>query len=304
MEERYKGLKLAERGARISILAYIVLSFLKLGVGYLTNSKALIADGLNNTTDIVASLAVLIGLKISRKPADEYHAYGHFRAETIASLISALIMILVGIDVLYNATRAIIFFKAKAPDLLGAGVAIICAIAIYMVYRYNKKIALKINSSGLMAAAKDNLSDAWVSVGTAVGIVASQFGFPWIDPLAAVIVGALIVKTGWDIFRDAANNLSDGFKREELDDISKSISKVLGVKKVKEIRARTLGNVVLLDVVVVVSSKLTVVEGHSITEEIEMKLKREFNILEAIVHVEPDIYISKIMENKQEEYNE
>jgi cation diffusion facilitator family transporter len=110
MEEKYNNLKLAERGARISIIAYIALSFLKLGVGYLSKSKALTADGLNNTTDIVASLAVLIGLKIARKPADENHLYGHFRAETIASLIASLIMIAVGIDVLYNAAHAIIFF--------------------------------------------------------------------------------------------------------------------------------------------------------------------------------------------------
>jgi len=289
MEEKYSGLKLAQRGARISIIAYIVLSILKLGVGYLSGSKALTADGLNNTTDIVSSLAVLIGLTISRKPADDDHTYGHFRAETIASLVASLIMILVGLDVLYNGISDIIFFKAQVPDLLSAFVGIICAVAIYFVYRYNKRIAIQINSSGLMAAAKDNLSDAWVSIGTTVGIVASQFGLPWIDPLAAVIVGILIVKTGWDIFREATNNLADGFNRDELVKISKSINKVLGVKEVEEVRACTLGNVILLDVIVKVSSDLTVVEGHNITKEIEIKLKKEFNISEAIVHVEPDM---------------
>lgn len=137
MEEKYNSLKIAEQGARISIIAYIVLALLKLGIGHLSNSKALTADGLNNTTDIVASLAVLIGLKISRKPADDDHYYGHFRAETIASLIASLIMIAVGIDVLYNAVKSIVF-KAKTPDLIAAIVAIICAVVIYIVYRYNK----------------------------------------------------------------------------------------------------------------------------------------------------------------------
>ena len=289
MEEKYNDLKLAERGARISIIAYIVLSLLKLGIGYLSSSKALTADGLNNTTDIVASLAVLIGLKISRKPADDDHLYGHFRAETIASLIASLIMIAVGIDVLYNAAQSIIFFKAQAPDLIAAIVGIICAVAIYFVYRYNKKIAIKINSSGLMAAAKDNLSDAWVSIGTSVGIIASQFGLPWIDPLAAVIVGILIVKTGWDIFREASHNLTDGFNREQLDNITQCINKVSGVKKVKDIRARVNGNNILLDVIVIVSADLSVVEGHNITEEIEEKLRSEFDITEVVVHVEPEI---------------
>lgn len=289
MEEKYNGLKLAERGARVSIIAYISLSFLKLAIGYLFGSKALTADGLNNTTDIVASLAVLIGLKISRKPADEDHPYGHFRAETIASLIASLIMIAVGLDVLYNAAHSIIYFKAQAPDLISAAVAVFCAAIIYFVYRYNKKIAIKINSSGLMAASKDNLSDAWVGIGTAVGIVASQFGLPWIDPLTAVVVGILIIKTGFDIFKEASHNLTDGFEKEELDNINQSIKKVPGVRKVKDIRARVHGNNILLDVIVAVSAEITVIEGHKITEKIEENLRKDLNITYVIVHVEPDI---------------
>ena len=289
MEEKYSGLKLAERGARISIIAYIVLSLVKLGIGYLSNSEALTADGLNNTTDIIASIAVLIGLRISRKPADDDHLYGHFRAETIASLIASLIMIAVGVDVLFNAVKSVIFFKAQTPDLIAAIVGIVCAISIYFVYCYNKKIAIQINSSGLMAAAKDNLSDAWVSVGTSVGIIASQFGLPWIDPLAAVIVGILIVKTGWDIFKEASHNLTDGFDKEQLDNITQCLDKVPGVKKIKDIKARLHGNNILLDVTVKVSADLGIVEAHDITEEIEEKLRSEFNITEAIVHVEPEI---------------
>jgi cation diffusion facilitator family transporter len=287
MDSRYDDLKMAERGARVSIIAYIALSLLKLGIGYLAHSKALSADGLNNTTDIIASVAVLVGLKISRKPADDDHAYGHFRAETIASLVASMIMLAVGIDVLYNAAHSVLFFKAEAPDLISAAVAILCAVVIYIVYRYNKRIAIKINSAGLMAAAKDNLSDAWVSIGTAVGIVASQFGLPWIDPLAAVIVGILIVRTGWEIFREASHNLTDGFDKERLDNITEAVKKVSGVKKVKEIRARVNGNNVLIDVIVGVSPDLTVVEGHSISEDIEEDLRKEFNITEVIIHVEP-----------------
>lgn len=158
-----------------------------------------------------------------------------------------------------------------------------------MVYRYNKKIAIKINSAGLMAAAKDNLSDAWVSISTAIGIVASQFGLPWIDPLAAVIVGILIIKTGWDIFREASHNLSDGFHKAELDRIAKIINIVPGVRKIKSLKARFHANNILLDVVVSVSSKLNVIEGHDITMNIEEKLRSELNITEVVIHVEPDI---------------
>ncbi|GKU24121.1 cation diffusion facilitator family transporter [Clostridium folliculivorans] len=288
MDERFNNLKLAERGARVSILAYIALSLIKVGIGYISGSEALSADGINNTTDIIASVAVLIGLKISRKPADEDHPYGHFRAETIASLVASFIMIAVGLNVLYNAVQSIIHFKAKAPDLVAAVVGVLCAGIIYVVYRYNKKIAVKINSAGLMAAAKDNLSDAWVSIGTAIGIIASQFGLPWIDPLAAVIVGMLIIKTGWDIFRESSHNLTDGFSKEELDNITENIKLVSGVETVKVIRARALGNNILIDATVGVSSDLNVVQAHIITEEIERNLKNDFNIAEAMIHVEPN----------------
>lgn len=289
MEEDYKNLKVAEKGARVSVIAYIFLSVLKLSMGYFFHSKALFADGINNSTDIIASSAIIIGLKISRKPADEDHAYGHLRAQTIATLVASLIMIAVGADVFYNAVCSTIFFKAKAPDMISAVVSIFCTILIYIVYRYNKGIAIRIKSSSLMAAAKDNLSDAWVSIGTACGIIASRFGFPWIDPLAAVIVGILIINTGIGIFKDSAHNLTDGFDSKQLDIIVGKIKQVQGVNSVKDIKARVHGNNILLDIVIGVSFKLTVLESHMITEKIENMLNEEFTIKYVIIHVEPDL---------------
>lgn len=287
MEDRYNNLKLAEKGARLSLIAYILLSIAKLGVGYFAGSKALFADGLNNSTDILASLAVIIGLKIARKPADEDHAYGHFRAETIASLIASFIMIAVGIDVLYKAVIATIYFSPKAPDLISAYTAIACTIIIYFVYRYNKKIAKKINSAGLMAAAKDNLSDAWVSIGTAVGIIASQFGFPWVDPLAATIVGGLIIKTGFDIFKGATHNLTDGYDRGEIDKVVERLDIIEGIHHVSAIRARLHGNVTHMDIIIHVDAEMTVSKAHRLTEEAEKVLSEEFDITEVMIHVEP-----------------
>ena len=289
MEEKYEHLKLAEKGATISIMAYIALSVIKLGIGYFAGSKALFADGLNNSTDILASVAVLIGLKIASKPADDEHSYGHFRAETIASLIASMIMIAVGLQVLYSAVLDTIFFKKEAPDLISAATAIFCAFGIYMVYRYNMKIATQINSSGLRAAAKDNLSDAYVSIGTAVGILASQFGFPWIDPLAAVVVGVLIIKTGWEIFIEAAHNLTDGFDKALLDDIHASINLVPGVAGIEDIKARVHGNMTLMDLVVFVDPNMTVVEGHDIAVAVEKMLHEQYDITEVIIHIEPKI---------------
>lgn len=288
MEDQYDRIKLGERGARISIIAYILLSIFKLLVGFFSNSEALMADGLNNSTDILASLAVLIGLRISRKPADEDHHYGHWRAETISSLVASLIMIVVGLDVLYNAVRSIMDFKVQTPNITAAITGLVCAVAIYFVYRYNKKIATTIKSSALMAAAKDNLSDAWVSVGTSVGIIASQFGLPWIDPAAAIVVGLLICKTGLDIFREAAYNLTDGFDKKNLDDIREIVSQVPGVIQVRDVKGRVYGSNILVDVIVTVDASLNITEGHKITENIEYDLKSKFDVIDAVVHIEPE----------------
>lgn len=184
----------------ISIIAYLILSSLKLVSGYLFASSALLADGFNNLTDIVASLAVLIGLRISRKPPDSDHTYGHFRAETVAALLASFIMAMVGIQVIVEAVRSLFEGAKEVPQLWSAGVAVLCAVAMMGVYIYNKRLAKQINNSALMAAAKDNFSDAMVSIGAAVGIVGAQFGLPWIDSAAAVAVGLLISKTAWDIF--------------------------------------------------------------------------------------------------------
>lgn len=230
----------------------------------------------------------MIGLRISRKPADENHHYGHWKAETVSSLIASLIMVAVGLNVLYNAVHSIIYFKAQAPDIKAAVTGFVCAAVIYFVYRYNKKLALFIKSSALMAAAKDNLSDAWVGIGTAAGIIASQFGLPWIDPAAALIVGVLICKTGWDIFREATHNLTDGFDKKNLVNITKIVSQVPGVIKVKDIRGRVYGNNIMVDVVAVVDASLNISEGHKITEDIESDLKSKFDLIDAVVHLEPN----------------
>jgi cation diffusion facilitator family transporter len=287
-EQRYSNLKLGERGAIISIAAYIILSALKLFVGYISDSEALKADGLNNTTDILASVSVLIGLRLSQKPADDDHLYGHWKSEMVASMIASFIMILVGLEVLYSAVTSIFEGGNEAPDLISAWTGLFAALVMYLVYRYNRKLALKIKSHSVMAAAKDNLSDSWVSIGTAVGIIGSQFGLPWLDPVTAVIVGALILKTGWDIFREASHQLTDGFDVDLIKEYKDTICEVPGVKGIKDLKARSYGNNIVVDTVITVNPTLDISTAHDISTRVEQKLVDEFEIYDVHVHVEPD----------------
>jgi cation diffusion facilitator family transporter len=286
-EQGFLDLKRGERGAIISIIAYICLSALKLAVGYIANSEALKADGLNNVTDIIASIAVLIGLKLSQRPADDDHPYGHWKAETVASMVASFIMMAVGLKVAYDAIFSIFYVQKDSPDVISAWTGLFCAFVMYFVYRYNKKLATEINSQSVMAAAKDNLSDAWVSIGTFIGIIGAQFGLPWLDPLAAVIVGLLICKTAWDIFKEASLYLTDGFDEKQIGIYKDTIHQCKGVKGVKEIKARNYGNNIVVDVVILVNSTLDVKKAHDIATTVEEELMRTHKVYDVHVHVEP-----------------
>ncbi|WP_379127179.1 cation diffusion facilitator family transporter [Paenibacillus sp. sgz500958] len=285
--ETYKTIKQGERGAWLSIIAYIILSAIKLAAGTISGSQALFADGLNNSTDIVASIAVLAGLKISRKPPDSNHGYGHFRAETVASLVASLIMIIVGFQVLYQGINKFAQPSHVAPDLYAAWTAAGCAIIMYLVYLYNRKLAGQINSSAMHAVAQDNRSDAMVSIGAFIGIMGSQFGIPWLDPLTATVVGLLICKTAWDIFRKATHDLTDGFDADKLEEMKNTVAEVDGVQSIKDIKARIHGNIVLVDTTVLVDPSLNVVQSHDITEEIEEQLMKQHQVSNVHVHIEP-----------------
>lgn len=287
-EQAYLDLKRGERGAIISIIAYICLSSLKLIIGYMANSEALKADGFNNATDIIASVAVLVGLKLSQRPADDDHPYGHWKSETVASMVASFIMMGVGIQVTYHAISSIFYKVEESPDLISAWAGLFCALVMYFVYRYNKKLAREINSQSVMAAAKDNLSDAWVSVGTFIGIIGAQFGLPWLDPITAIIVGLIICKTAWDIFRDASHHLTDGFDQKQLDAYKTTIINCYGVKGVKDIRARNYGNNVVVDIVILVNSTLVIKDAHDIASMVEDKLIKEHSVYDVVVHVEPN----------------
>jgi cation diffusion facilitator family transporter len=287
MKENIFHFNKTERGALVSILVYISLSVVKLTIGYSYDSKALIADGFNNLTDIAVSLSVLIGLKISRKPADKDHAYGHSRAETIASMIASFIMITIGIQVIYNSIQSITDPNLDIPPLITLWTALGAVVVLYVVYRYNLQLSKKTNSEGLKAAAYDNRADALVSIGAAIGILGAQFGLAWLDPAAAFIVGIIICKTAWDIFRETSHSLSDGFDYDKLQGMKKTVYEVNGVEIVNDIKARKHGAEVIVDVTIKVAPSLDVVESHRITEKIERMLDEEYGAKIIQVHVEP-----------------
>ncbi|MEG0259513.1 MAG: cation diffusion facilitator family transporter [Lysinibacillus sp.] len=297
--ELYTNLRQGEKGAWLSIGTYLVLSSTKLTIGYIGTSEALKADGLNNTTDIIASIAVLIGLRISQKPPDSNHQYGHLRAETVASLVASFIMLIVGLQVLLNSLKSLWEPAGTTPSSLTAYVAIGSAAIMYVVYRYNMALAKKIRSAAVKAAAYDNRSDALVSIGTAIGIFGAIYGFPIIDTLTALVVAFIIIKTAVDIFWEAVQSLTDAFDIEEVETLSVLIKNVDGVIELVDFKGRAHGNMYFIDVTVTVNPYLNVFESHRITEEIEHTVMRENRFCQVFVHIEPYIENTPLInENK------
>lgn len=285
--DQYEKIKSGEKGAWVSISAYLVLSSVKLLAGYMFMSSALVADGFNNLTDIVASVAVLVGLRISQKPPDSDHPYGHFRAETIAALIASFIMATVGLQVVIGAVRSLFGGEHAVPGLASAWVALAASVCMIGVFIYNRRLAKQINSEALMAASKDNLADALVGFGAAIGIIGSQFGYAWLDPVAALAVGFIILRTAWSIFYSSTHALTDGFDVKQLDALRRTIERTKGVRSIKDIKARVHGSNVLIEVIVQVDPELSLIESHQISDEIERKMEGKHNIMNVHVHVEP-----------------
>lgn len=284
---RTNNLKLAERGVWISISAYILLSVLQIAVAQLTNSDSLRANGFNNFTDIIGNIAILIGLRIARIPRDNDHTYGHWKVESIASLISSFIMVIVGFTVLRDTSMTIISGNITPVDPIGALAGIFSALVMFFVYLYSKNLAKKTQSQALKASSLDNLTDAITSLSTAVAIVASSIHWYMLDKIMAIVIALVIFKTAYEIFRDSVFTLSDGFDEKLLQNYTDAVKLVDKVKNVKMIRGRNYGNNIFLDVVVEMSPDLSVYESHEITEQIEKMLMEGFDVFDVDVHVEP-----------------
>ena len=279
-------LETAQKGAFLSLIVYIILSVTKFIVGYLYNSAAVKADSLNNMTDIIVSLAVIIGLKISIKPADQNHPYGHLKSENISSLLVSFIIMFVGIQVIIENVPELFTNEHHTPNIINIYVSVISGLIMLVVFYINQNIANRTKSSSLNSAAKDNLSDALVSIGTAIGLIFTQFGFSVIDTILAIILGLLIIYTGFGIFKESIFTLSDGFNEQELEAYKNYVLEIEDVIEVQNIKGRYHGSSVFVDVTIVVKSDLSLEEAHHICDKVEQHMHSK-GISSVYVHPEP-----------------
>ena len=279
--------QIARRGIYLSIVTYVIISTAKLLVGSNFDSDAVFADGLNNFTDSFASIALLVGMILSQRPADQNHRYGHYKIETITTLIMSFVIFYIGITVTIDSTTALINQAYAAPTPINAVVGLSSGVIMSGVYWYNNRLGEKLNSPSLKASAKDNLSDALTSFATALSVILSRTGILWLDGAMAIVVGLIIIKSGYDIFKESAFSLSDGFPQEDLDNYRKIVLMVPGVRAVSDIRGRNYGANVYIDITILVDPEISVQAGHAITEKVESALQKTEDVTAIDVHVEP-----------------
>lgn len=239
----------------------------------LSGCSALVADAFHSSADVIASTVTMVSMRISGKPADEGHAYGHGKIQFVSSAIVGIILLIGATFIIIGAVKSIMKGDYGAPDaiaLLGAGVSVI---ANEIMYHYQSCVGRENNSPAIIANAWDNRSDAISSVAVMVGIALAIFGFPIADPLAAAGVALVIIHIGFELIKDAIDGLMDASPEVgELREIYDVVRKVTGVLGVSYMRARTVGDELHVEISVEVDGSLYVYEGDVIVEVLKERI--------------------------------
>lgn len=274
----------------IGLFSNFFLFILKLIVGVLSNSTALIADAFHSASDFLGTLVVIQGIKISNIPPDDNHPYGHDKAEPIFTKIISILLIGTGALIGYNAFKLIfISGDISIPSTIAIYVAIISIIVKEALYQYTYRVGKKINSNILIADAWHHRSDSLSSIAALIGIVFSILGFSFMDPLAGIVVGIMIIKTGIEIYIEAVNDLMDTAPpKDVINKFKKNILTVDGVEEISSIKVRKYGSKLIVDLKIGVNPSLTVEKGHSIAAQTkEFIMKNNPDIKDVLIHVNP-----------------
>ena len=274
----------------IGIAVNIALSVIKVVIGSLAGSLALLADGVHSLSDVATDAAVLLGLRLGSKEPDQSHPYGHGRAETFSAGLIALVLILVGGVMIYYATMAIARDVVTVPRLAVLIAAIVSIAAKEWLYRATQKIAIQSHSPALYANAWHHRSDALSSVAVVIGFISLEFGFGHGDQVAAIAVGLMIIWVGVRVVSDSLRELSESaVDSDTIERIRDVINADSSIRQWHKLRTRTVGREVFLDLHILVDPDLNISAAHQISESLESALDEQITRpVNITVHIEPD----------------
>jgi cation diffusion facilitator family transporter len=283
--------RLVRKSVNVSMGVNVGLSVLQIMVGAVAHSHSLLVDGFHSLSDLLSDILVLFVARHSARAADDNHPYGHARLETLATLVLGVMLLAIGGGFLYSAAeRAMSVATAPPVEMMALYVALLALVAKEWLFRYMLRVAKQANSAMLVANAWHSRSDAASSLVVAVGIGGSLMGFVYADLLAAAIVGALIVKMGWQFSRSALDELIDkGATADEVEAIRQVVIETPGVIGLHDLRTRRMADRILVDAHVLVSPRISVSEGHRIAEQVRRRVRQTCpDILDMLVHIDPE----------------
>lgn len=284
--------KIAIKVSVTSIIGNVLLSIIKLIAGIAGKSGAMVSDAVHSASDVFSTIVVVIGVNLSSKKSDKGHQYGHERLECISALLLAAILFATGIGIGYNGIEKIFFTdisKLDTPTNLALYAAVLSIVVKEAMYWYTIISAKKIKSNSLKADAWHHRSDAMSSVGSFIGILGAQIGFPVLDPIASIIICLLIIKASFDIVRDSLNKLIDKACDDETNEkMREIILQQDGVLRLDMLKTRLFGSKIYVDVEISADGSQTLYDAHKIAEVVHDSIESNFpDVKHCMVHVNP-----------------
>ncbi|BDG36916.1 cation diffusion facilitator family transporter [Saccharococcus caldoxylosilyticus] len=290
-EERFRQ---AEFAAIVGIIGNVALAVVKGVAGVLGNSKALLADAVHSASDVAGSLAVWIGLRAAKRPPDEDHPYGHGKAESIAAIIVAVLLFIIGIEIGRSAVLAF-FQPLRPPEIIAVYVLVLSILVKEAMFRYKYRLGKKLNSNAIIVNAYEHRSDVFSSIAALIGVGAAIIGGRWkidwllyADPVAGLFVSVLVLKMAWDLGKESIHTAIDHvLHEEETEYLRKAVLSFPDVKQIHELHAREHGHYVIVDLKIAVDPFITVEEGHRIGKKVKEKLLTLPRVENVMVHINP-----------------
>jgi len=282
-----------QQAKKVTLIGAVVnasLGFVKIIAGFLYHSHGLFADGIHSIADLATDIMIVIGAKYGSQDADDMHPYGHQRIETATTLMLSLILILAGFGIAWDAFEEILHRTHDIPKMLSLPIIILSILLNEALFHYTHYVGKKIKSNLIIANAWHRRSDAASSFVVLIGIIGSLVGYARLDAIAAIIVSLFIIKMGWDYGWSSVKELVDtAIDPKMTEQINEIIANIDGVIKIHQLRSRTMGSDVFIDLHIQVSPWITVSEGHFIAQHVHQSLLNAIPAIKDVtVHVDPE----------------
>lgn len=278
----------------LGLIANILLAVLKTAVGIVGHSPALLADGVNSTSDVAYYVVVGIFVRLARKPPDHEHPYGHRQLESIAALVVGSFVITTAIAVFWNAVNNVYNLWAGEGTFSGAAVTALWIASFTVVLKlvltvFTRRLGRQTHNPAVLALAYDHRNDVFSASAVVVGISLGRMGYPWVDPLAGALVALVILRTGIHILRDSSAELMDAVPGQALARrITDLLAAVPGVEQVEEIYAHRFGPYLVANITIGIDGSLSVCEGDQIATQVEDILQTGIEYMHHVhVHYHP-----------------